>query len=80
MRMTPSMTCGFCCEMSLFALWAAVCFALPHIYYVTVQASEQRVVWSWKAFTLITDFTNLVIAVHSSHELVAVIYGSCCTL
>jgi len=46
-----------------------------------VQASEQRVVWSWKACTLITDFTNLALArelwimlhtvksIHSRHAL-----------
>jgi len=44
-----------------------------------VQASEQRVVWSSKACTLITDFTNLAIAVDASH-IGAVNYGSCCTL
>jgi len=46
----------------------------------TVQASEQRIVWSWKACTLTTDFTNFAIAVHASHEVGAVNYGSCCTL
>jgi len=30
--------------------------------------------------TLIADFTNFKIAVHASHEVGAMIYGSCCTL
>jgi len=38
------------------------------------EASEERVVWRWKACALITGFTNLAIAVS------AVNYGSCCTI
>ena len=44
------------------------CLKIIHVWQTrrwtcTVQASEQRVVWSWKACTLITDFTNFAIAV-----------------
>jgi len=43
-------------------------------------ASDQRAEWSCKACTLITDFLIVATAVHASHEVGAVNYGSCCTL
>jgi len=61
------------------------CLKVIHVWQTrrwtsSVQAGKQRAVWSWKACTLITDFTNLAIAVHAAHEAGAVNYASCCTL